>query len=214
MDGFGNIARNGTDRCIRSGSWQPENAIRRCEPELFAQRDATARANAEQQRAAEADAARNAAPPNTSAAAPTPVPVWHEIETEAYFPVNGVEITPEAQRDLSRVAERVRNADQASIRIVGYADTTGAEDSNLALSKRRADVVRAYLIRQGVPDGIIETAALGEENPAVDCSGRTDAALSACLQENRRSEVTVSVLESGDADTDSGSDEDDDDSSD
>lgn len=48
--------------------------------------------------------------------------------------------------------------------IVGHADVRGSEKYNQALSQRRADAVKAYLISQGIAADKIETRAVGKDD--------------------------------------------------
>lgn len=58
---------------------------------------------------------------------------------------------------LSRLeAEAQRSRD---IRIVGYTDGIGSTDGNAALAKLRAESIRLYLIRRGVPEESITVLA-------------------------------------------------------
>ena len=47
--------------------------------------------------------------------------------------------------------------------VVGHADVRGPKKYNLALTERRADAVKKYLVSQGIPADKIETRAEGEE---------------------------------------------------
>jgi hypothetical protein len=47
--------------------------------------------------------------------------------------------------------------------VVGHADVRGSKKYNLALSERRAEIAKDYLISQGVPADKIETHAEGKE---------------------------------------------------
>jgi hypothetical protein len=53
---------------------------------------------------------------------------------------------------------------KASLLVIGYADVRGPEKYNLALSKRRAALVRDYLISKGVPASAIEIRGEGKDN--------------------------------------------------
>lgn len=53
--------------------------------------------------------------------------------------------------------------DHATLMVVGHTDMRGSKKFNLALSQRRADTVKAYLVAQGVPAGKITTQADGKE---------------------------------------------------
>jgi OOP family OmpA-OmpF porin len=197
--GDGNIARSGTGTCVRSGSWQPQRALRECEPELFAQADAEAKARAdaeaaaaEQRAKAEAEAAAASAP------AEEQQPVWKVVGAEALFDLNAAEPMEESKRVLDDIAQRALIAQEARLKIVGYADSSGDSEANMALSQRRADAVRAYLAQQGVPEAIIEVEARGDADPVVSCEGRRGGSLAGCLQPNRRSEIELNVLEPSD----------------
>ncbi|MBK9793886.1 MAG: OmpA family protein [Sphingobacteriales bacterium] len=51
--------------------------------------------------------------------------------------------------------------------IVGYTDADGASDYNIGLSKRRADFVSALLVKNGLPEVLIDKNFKGEDNPVV-----------------------------------------------
>jgi len=73
-----------------------------------------------------------------------------------------------------------------SVAIEGYTDSVGSEDYNQALSQRRADSVRSYLVRQGIGSGRLTASGMGMNDPVAgndSASGR---------QQNRRVEVIVS----------------------
>src|SRR5205085_1885488 len=96
---------------------------------------------------------------------------------------------------LDKVAERLQNDDELSVRIVGYADQIGSEEYNLSLSQRRADAVKTYLTEHGVPETAVSVEARGETDPIVSCEGRQGTTLINCLQPNRRAEIEFSALE-------------------
>lgn len=52
---------------------------------------------------------------------------------------------------------------QNKLTVVGRADVRGSKEYNLALSQRRADIAKDYLVSQGVPADKIETRAEGKE---------------------------------------------------
>lgn len=70
--------------------------------------------------------------------------------------------------------------------IEGYTDSVGSDASNVALSQRRADAVRAVLVGMGVDSGRLSTLGHGETHPVAsnqNASGR---------QMNRRVEILLS----------------------
>lgn len=54
--------------------------------------------------------------------------------------------------------------DNLTLVVVGYADVRGANDYNLQLSERRAELVKNYLVSQGVPEDKIQIRAEGQKN--------------------------------------------------
>jgi outer membrane protein OmpA-like peptidoglycan-associated protein len=61
------------------------------------------------------------------------------------------------------LAEMIRAG--AWLNVIAGADDIGPDARNLALSRRRAEVVRRYFLRRGVPAGQIRVEAYGEARP-------------------------------------------------
>ncbi len=80
-------------------------------------------------------------------------------------------------------------AKDAKIVIIGHADRLGPAAYNKALSRRRAEAARAYLIGKGVDAGRIEIIAKGESQPVKHCKGGANPRTIACLAPNRRVEI-------------------------
>jgi outer membrane protein OmpA-like peptidoglycan-associated protein len=72
------------------------------------------------------------------------------------------------------------------IRVDGYTDSTGTPEYNRDLSQRRADTVRGYMLKQGIPADAVVSEGFGQENP-VATNGTA-----AGRQQNRRVEMVVS----------------------
>ena len=93
-------------------------------------------------------------------------------------------ITAEAAAILDRAADQYASTGQTSIVLAGHADKSGTEDYNQALSQRRADAVKRYMVGKGVADGVITTEAFGETRPLVDTADGVRE------PQNRRVEIT------------------------
>ncbi|MGI4877438.1 MAG: OmpA family protein [Janthinobacterium lividum] len=93
-------------------------------------------------------------------------------------------ITPEAAAILDRAAEQFASTGQTSVALAGYADKSGKPDYNVALSQRRADAVKAYMVGKGVAEGVVSTQAFGETHPLVDTADGVRE------PQNRRVEIT------------------------
>jgi OmpA-OmpF porin, OOP family len=104
-----------------------------------------------------------AAPPPPPAPAPAPPPRQFVV----YFEFDKSDLTPEGAKVVQDAAAAYKATGSARIAVTGYTDLAGTQQYNLGLSKRRADTVRAALVRQGVPDGAIAEAWRGKQNPAV-----------------------------------------------
>ena len=52
----------------------------------------------------------------------------------------------------------------ARLRLDGNADVRGSQKYNLALTERRVEIVKEFLLSQGIPESAIEVKALGKEN--------------------------------------------------
>jgi len=54
------------------------------------------------------------------------------------------------------------------IQIQGHTDNTGSAKTNMSLSKRRADAVKAWLVKNGIPATQLTTAGFGADQPIAD----------------------------------------------
>lgn len=192
------VVRSGSDECVRTGSWEPSQATRECDPALVAQAAPPAQEPADTAGAPsdQTPAVEETPAVRTEAEPPPAQPVRVYVGADAFFAFNEAELQPQAKRALDRIAGRASAADAASIRIVGYADRLGSEDYNYSLSQRRAEAVHRYLLEQGVPPSAVSVEARGENDPTVACEGRQGEELIACLQPNRRTEIVLSLLQS------------------
>jgi OmpA-OmpF porin, OOP family len=104
---------------------------------------------------------------------------------EVLFAPDQSEPTIAAIRKLSPIVTFLKDQPQRYIHIEGYADSTGPEAYNRALSQRRADNVRDFLVANGIPPEQIIARGYGE---ATSVASNTT---TAGRQENRRVEVVV-----------------------
>jgi outer membrane protein OmpA-like peptidoglycan-associated protein len=85
-----------------------------------------------------------------------------------FFDLDSADLTPATAAILDNAVAAWRQIPGFSVTLAGHADQSGAANDNLVLSQRRANRVRAYLIREGIPGGSITTEALGESRPLVE----------------------------------------------
>lgn len=101
------------------------------------------------------------------------------------FGDGGSELEPQVTGSLDRVSDfLVENPSRTAI-LKGFTDNRGSEDYNRALSQRRADSVKRYLVGRGVPAEHLSSAGRGENAPVAD----NDSA--AGRKQNRRVEITL-----------------------
>lgn len=109
------------------------------------------------------------------------------------FELNSAQLTAESFRVLDEVAAQLMKYPRLRIELQGHTDSTGPDDYNLALSQKRAEAVRDYLISRGVAASQLTARGLGEAQPIDDNRTREGRA------RNRR--VVMFVLENpGDVD--------------
>ena len=84
-----------------------------------------------------------------------------------FFDWNKAVVTSEGRRVIANAAEAYKASGKATIVATGYTDMSGSAAYNQKLSVRRADAVKAELVRLGVPATSITTIGRGESNPLV-----------------------------------------------
>jgi outer membrane protein OmpA-like peptidoglycan-associated protein len=82
-----------------------------------------------------------------------------------HFDFDKSDITPTANVILDRVAESMLAHPEVYFEVAGHTDSVGTFAYNFLLSARRANAVRNYLIRQGVPASKMTAVGYGEGFP-------------------------------------------------
>ncbi len=87
---------------------------------------------------------------------------------QVFFAFDSAELTPPGKESLTGVAAWVKENPDRTILVRGHADKTGGADYNLDLSAKRAQSVATFLKSNGVAEGQIIIAAVGEAQSELD----------------------------------------------
>ena len=171
------VWKNGTNElCWRDASWTPATAAKGCDGAIVPA-------------AAPAAAPAPAPAPAPAAAAPAPAPAPAATKVtyaaDAFFDFDKAVLKPEGKAKLDDLAGKVQGINLEVVIAVGHTDSTGAAAYNQALSVRRAEAVKAYLVSKGIESNRIYTEGKGLSQPVADNATREGRA------KNRRVEVEV-----------------------
>ncbi len=86
---------------------------------------------------------------------------------QVQFASGSAQVDSRYHNDLDQYAQQLK-ASGKSVQLVGFADESGSEPGNEALSKRRAESVKAYLILRGVQAQRIQADGQGTQAPVAD----------------------------------------------
>jgi outer membrane protein OmpA-like peptidoglycan-associated protein len=86
---------------------------------------------------------------------------------------------------LEHAAGAIKGAPKARLEIAGYTDDVGSSKLNLRLSAQRAQAVKAYLVKLGVPAWQLTVKGYGASQPVADNTNEEGRAM------NRRIEFHV-----------------------
>jgi OmpA-OmpF porin, OOP family len=182
IDGRGELVRDSSGECVRTGYWTPAMATYECDPDLLPK-----------------PVKKVEAPEPAPAPAPAPAPVTEpervSLDADTLFDFDKAALRSEGKEKLDELVSKLEGVEYDTIVVVGYADRIGSEDYNKKLSVRRAESVKEYLVKEkGIAADNIFTDGKGEANPVTtnECKGeKKTKALIQCLQPDRRVEVEV-----------------------
>jgi OOP family OmpA-OmpF porin len=111
------------------------------------------------------------------------------------FALNKAELRS-PQPKLDELADvLLKNPSIKGIVVTGHTDRLGTDKLNNALSQRRAEAVKTYLVGKGVAADRIQALGKGSAQAVKTCTDKTRAQLVQCLEPNRRVEVEPVTFE-------------------
>jgi len=105
---------------------------------------------------------------------------------EAYFDHDSAKLDDDAMQAIRQAADVIKGDARMNVLLTGNADTSGADDYNEQLSKRRAMAVRSALLQQGLPTDRVRILAKGEKNLMVQTGDNVRE------RKNRRVDILIS----------------------
>ena len=105
---------------------------------------------------------------------------------DVLFMTGRYELRPAARERLAKVSGILLAYSSLKVAVEGHTDSVGSDEFNQALSERRAQAVRDYLVQQGATDSMITFRGLGKTQP-IASNDTPDG-----RQRNRRVELVVS----------------------
>ncbi|WP_067824692.1 OmpA family protein [Actinomadura kijaniata] len=86
------------------------------------------------------------------------------ISADVLFDFNKADLTRSARDTIARLAPRLRTV-RGTIQVTGHSDSVGSDSYNLSLSQKRAEAVRAALLRVLKSPVEVEAKGFGERKP-------------------------------------------------
>ena len=107
---------------------------------------------------------------------------------DVLFETGRCELKGGSANNLAKLAAFLNRYEDRTVVIEGHTDNVGSNDSNLSLSQRRADSVKAFLVLQGVGTKRLSASGMGEGDPVAGNDSVTG------RQQDRRVEVIISNM--------------------
>jgi OmpA-OmpF porin, OOP family len=163
-DSSGQPIRSGFGECVRAGYFAPSMATEQCDPSLAPKKAVAVPAPSQPA----AVAAPTVEPKAASLPVVVPTPQSVTYKADSFFDFDKTSLKPEGTAGLLQMLEQAKGSNIEEIRVEGHTDAIGSEGYNLKLSIRRAEAVKAFLVKQGVPANIVKTEGFGETQPVAD----------------------------------------------
>ncbi|MFC7345242.1 sodium-translocating pyrophosphatase [Chryseobacterium zhengzhouense] len=113
---------------------------------------------------------------------------WYTIEN-LYFETGSSDLKTGSEIQLSNLAELLNAYPNLKIKLGGYTDNTGSEESNLKLSNLRAQTAKLKLLEKGIAGDRVEAEGYGSQHPVCPENDTEE-----CQAVNRRIDIRVLAL--------------------
>ncbi len=123
-----------------------------------------------------------------SSIAPAQIVKDRFVHREVLFPSGQWSLDTAAQRTIEEVCVDIRDRDNYRITLSGNTDSVGGHASNQALSIKRAQAVRSFLLGCGAVDSLMTVEGFSYDQP------RTDNRTEENKQRNRRTRIKLRLI--------------------
>ncbi|WP_265130821.1 sodium-translocating pyrophosphatase [Chryseobacterium oranimense] len=113
---------------------------------------------------------------------------WYTLEN-LYFETGSSDLKLGSEVQLNNLAEILNDYPDLKIKLGGYTDNTGNEESNLKLSNLRAQTAKLKLLELGISSDRVEAEGYGSQHPVCEANDTDE-----CKAKNRRIDVRVLSL--------------------
>lgn len=113
------------------------------------------------------------------------------LQGDVAFDSGKAALKPEGEKSLEKVAVVISQFPTSKVLVTGYTDNKGGAKANLALSEKRAEAVKDWLVKHDVAATAITTKGMGEENPLAPNQNADGTDNPEGRQKNRRVEIIV-----------------------
>ncbi len=113
---------------------------------------------------------------------------WYTLEN-LYFETGSSDLKPGSDVQLNNLAEILNDYPDLRIKLGGYTDNTGNEESNMKLSNLRAQTAKLKLLELGISSDRVEAEGYGSQHPVCEANDTDE-----CKAKNRRIDVRVLSL--------------------
>jgi outer membrane protein OmpA-like peptidoglycan-associated protein len=122
-----------------------------------------------------------------------PPPQHYTLSSDVLFDFGRANLRPQATDALRSTLGQMRATyPNAYIQVEGHTDSIGSDAANDALSLRRAEVVRTWLVSAGVPPTMVQTRGMGRRQPVAPNTGPDGRDDPSGRARNRRVELIAS----------------------
>jgi len=106
---------------------------------------------------------------------------------DVYYEFDSINLRNDAEATLKQNADWMKANPSARVEVEGHCDDIGSDEYNLALGAKRVQIVKDFLVSEGVATDRLVTISYNKEAPA--CFDRSDE----CRVKNRRARFVVFV---------------------